>query len=255
MRSCFQADRHGAGDNIHLKGIPTCWPLDQKDKGNLAPGSLSEWRENLSEQSSTTWSMSSPHQNSFKVWGLLEPRRDKGTASMSHEHPQKHNVDICGSLCPGRRWGTPKVHVMVSDHSLLYGAQRGRSTGSRGYRIMKHLASPKAQLDCQAHSLPGCGHQPAGTSRPCVRPTGLGPIVPALCCAFEATGTLKSVSWQEEKSSKEPWVSLDWAVSSTLKLWFIPLCQASLYCVKTITLLYLLKTLKPPPQSFSANKG
>lgn len=100
--------------------------------------------------------------------------------------------------------GLQKVYVMVSDHSLLNGAQRGLSIGSHSYRIVKHLASPKAQLDCQAHGPPGCGHQPAGTSHPCVRPTGLGLIMPALCCAFEATGTLKSVSWQEEKSSKEP---------------------------------------------------
>lgn len=72
--------------------------------------------------------------------GLQEPRRDKVTVRVSHKLPQKRTVDSCGPPCPGRRQRLQEAHVMVSDHSLNM-PQKGVSTGSCSYRIIKHLAS------------------------------------------------------------------------------------------------------------------
>lgn len=148
--------------------------------------------------------------------------------------------------------GLQEVHALVSDHSLYHVAQRGLSTGSRSCRIIKHLASLEGSATPPRTQAPWAADPGRHASAACVGvPTGLGSIVPALCYVLGATGTLKSVTLQEKKSSKRtpefPWIGQPPVPQGSN---FFLCSKHSFCCIKTIAPFYLLKTLKPSPDDF-----
>lgn len=96
-------------------------------------------------------------------------RGNKVAARLSHECPQKHAADICGPLS-GRRQGAPGGPHDGFRSQPPQRAQRGLATGSHSCSHKTSGLSGRFSYAAKHTGPPGCGHRPAGTSRPHVGP-------------------------------------------------------------------------------------